>query len=500
MPGCARCEGTEDDPSWQCSLPPHALGPLEGGVNAPAGTPAAREGTGGVLVVDDSRVMRQALKKILGPVYHVHEAADGEVAWEVLQAQTDIGCVFTDLSMPRLDGYGLLQRIRESGEARLQGLPVVVITGNEDDAATRARAESRGADAVVMKPFRPGEILDTAARFLQPPATPEVAAEPAAEASPGQAPAAQSGPDRAAGEGATTQLREQLERAREQIRAGTQERTRLERELNQLRSELMLRQQTSDEAQAGRRILALESRLEEVEAGREGLQAELQEASERLVEMDHQVREASRARQEAEAEVQRLHRELDSARERTGAAERALAVSDGRAPERPQGELQARAEAAELARLQAEDELVQALSRVERAEQERESARQEIRELRARFNRLQRQMQEQETQEAERRRSLEAELARAREEEVHADRGGQDGGAPAPSGEGQAAAPPQDDAGAAPAPPRPAATASPVARWEVERARKLRLRRGLAWGTAALALSVAAFFLGGRLL
>jgi hypothetical protein len=39
-----------------------------------------------------------------------------------------------------------------------------------------------------------------------------------------------------------------------------------------------------------------------------------------------------------------------------------------------------------------------------------------------------------------------------------------------------------------------------VARWEVERARKLRLRRGIAWGTAALALSLAAFFLGGRLL
>ncbi|WP_274522282.1 response regulator [Ectothiorhodospira mobilis] len=477
-------------------------------MNTPAGTPAAREGAGGVLVVDDSRVMRQALKKILGPVYHVHEAADGEAAWEVLQAQTDIGCVFTDLSMPRLDGYGLLQRIRESGEARLQRLPVVVITGNEDDTATRTRAASCGADDVVMKPFRAGQILDTAGRLLSAPAAPGEVAKPAA-ASPGQAPAAGGDTGGDAGEEAA-QLREQLERAREQVRAGTQERARLERELEQLRSELMLRQQTSDEAEAGRRIRALESRLQEAEAGREGLQAELQEASERLMDTDRQVREATRARQEAEAEVQRLHRELDSARERTGAAERALAASDGRAPERPQGELQARAEAAELARLQVEDELVQALSRVERAEQERETARQETRDLRARFNRLQRQMQEREAQEAERRRALEAELARAREE-AQADRGGQDGGTPAPSGEGQAAAPPRDDAGAppgearadggaAPAPPRPAATASPVARWEVERARKLRLRRGIAWGTAALALSLAAFFLGGRLL
>ncbi|MFP4245365.1 MAG: response regulator [Ectothiorhodospira sp.] len=481
-------------------------------MNASVGNPAGRPDGPAVLVVDDSRVMRQALRKILGREYTVHEAVDGEAAWEVLQAEPGIRCVFTDLSMPRLDGYGLLQRIRESGEGHLERLPVVVVTGNEDAAATRVQAESRGADAVVMKPFHAEPVLETAGRLLAsvpeaqegaPVATPPGAAG-APQAPPPTAPSAPSEPEGEA-------LREQLGRAQAQLKAGTEARSRLERELEQLRTELMLRQQTADEAEAKQRITDLERRLEQAEARREGLQAELQEASERLVETDRQMREAARARQEREAEVQRLHRELDSARERTGAAERALAASDGRSPVQPEKALQARAEAAELARLQVEDELVQTLSRLERAQQDQEMARQETREIRARLNRQQRQQQAREEQEAERRQALEEERDRLRavlarmEGEDRPAEGAEPAGATVAAdapvreatqagGQGDTGRPTPHAADAAPS--WSAGTASPVTRWEVERARKLRLRRGIAWGIAGLVLVAAAFLLG----
>ena len=72
-----------------------------------------------ILAVDDSRVMRVAIKKILGTDYDVTEAEHGEDAWTLLTNDPTINVVFTDLNMPYLDGYGLLDRMRQSDDARL---------------------------------------------------------------------------------------------------------------------------------------------------------------------------------------------------------------------------------------------------------------------------------------------------------------------------------------------------------------------------------------------
>ena len=72
-----------------------------------------------LLIVDDSRLMRHALRKILKDDFNLVEAADGEEAWEMLQAEPTIQAIFSDLSMPNLDGYGLLERVRNSGETRI---------------------------------------------------------------------------------------------------------------------------------------------------------------------------------------------------------------------------------------------------------------------------------------------------------------------------------------------------------------------------------------------
>ena len=63
-----------------------------------------------VLVVDDSKFVRTTFRSILSGTFSVLEEADGESAWDVLSRDPGVVMVFTDLDMPRLDGFGLLRR------------------------------------------------------------------------------------------------------------------------------------------------------------------------------------------------------------------------------------------------------------------------------------------------------------------------------------------------------------------------------------------------------
>jgi len=106
-----------------------------------------------ILVVDDSKVMRRAIAKILGSEYDVVEVEHGEDAWTVLLNDNSIQVVFTDLGMPYLDGYGLVQRIRQADDPKLKELPVIIITGQEDDEKAQQDALNIGATDFISKPF-----------------------------------------------------------------------------------------------------------------------------------------------------------------------------------------------------------------------------------------------------------------------------------------------------------------------------------------------------------
>ncbi|UCE89664.1 MAG: response regulator, partial [Pseudomonadota bacterium] len=112
-----------------------------------------------ILIVDDSRVMRVAVRKILAAEYEVAEAEDGEHGWSVLQEDPSIQVVFTDLSMPNLDGYGLLRRIRESDDERLSKMPVVIVTGKEDNDDAKQAALDKGANDFISKPFESVQLI-----------------------------------------------------------------------------------------------------------------------------------------------------------------------------------------------------------------------------------------------------------------------------------------------------------------------------------------------------
>lgn len=111
-----------------------------------------------VLIVDDSRFVRTTFNRILSTAFTVHEEADGEAGWQALQNDTSIAMLFTDLDMPKLDGYGLIARVRSSGDARLAKLPIVVISGNENERA-KTRAIDSGANDFISKTADAPEIL-----------------------------------------------------------------------------------------------------------------------------------------------------------------------------------------------------------------------------------------------------------------------------------------------------------------------------------------------------
>jgi two-component system cell cycle response regulator len=111
-----------------------------------------------VLVADDSKVIRKAVSKILGNDFELIEAEDGESAWDQLGKNGHIEVLMTDIEMPRLDGYGLICRVRAADQGHLRELPIIVITGAEDE-VTRERAYACGATDFITKPIDGVQLL-----------------------------------------------------------------------------------------------------------------------------------------------------------------------------------------------------------------------------------------------------------------------------------------------------------------------------------------------------
>lgn len=111
-----------------------------------------------VLIVDDSRMVRASLAAQLKGHYDIREESDGEAAWQTLVLDHSVQAVISDLQMPKLDGYGLLERLRSSKLRRLQEIPFILVSGEETE-EERGRAKSLGVSDFVTKGAGTTEIL-----------------------------------------------------------------------------------------------------------------------------------------------------------------------------------------------------------------------------------------------------------------------------------------------------------------------------------------------------
>jgi two-component system chemotaxis sensor kinase CheA len=113
---------------------------------------------GSILVADDSITTRSLLRNALeASGFRVRVAADGDEAWRLALAEP-FDLIVSDVRMPRLDGYGLVARLRS--DPRTAKLPIVLFSSLDSD-EDRRRGTSAGASAYLSKSaFDRGHLID----------------------------------------------------------------------------------------------------------------------------------------------------------------------------------------------------------------------------------------------------------------------------------------------------------------------------------------------------
>ncbi len=111
-----------------------------------------------ILIVDDSEMVRNYYYYILkNRGFNVISAIDGADALEKLYKMPGIKMVITDINMPNMDGYTLIERIREVPE--FNAIPVIIIS-TEDEALDKRRGFMAGANLYVVKPIEPDVLVE----------------------------------------------------------------------------------------------------------------------------------------------------------------------------------------------------------------------------------------------------------------------------------------------------------------------------------------------------
>ena len=109
-----------------------------------------------VLTVDDSRTMRDMLRVALVEAgFRVVQAEDGLHGLDVLRQEAP-AVVITDINMPRMDGFGFIEAVRQ--DTKYRGMPILVLT-TESDEDKKMRARRAGATGWIVKPFDPVKLV-----------------------------------------------------------------------------------------------------------------------------------------------------------------------------------------------------------------------------------------------------------------------------------------------------------------------------------------------------
>jgi len=117
-----------------------------------------------VLVVEDTDLGRDVIEAALMrvPDVRIRTVATAEDALRCL-AEDDICALVTDLHLPHMDGFELIEAVR--AHPRRSTLPILVISGDSDP-RTPARLAGLGANAYFSKPYSPAEVRSRLEQLL----------------------------------------------------------------------------------------------------------------------------------------------------------------------------------------------------------------------------------------------------------------------------------------------------------------------------------------------
>jgi two-component system chemotaxis response regulator CheY len=114
-----------------------------------------------VLAIDDSRTIRNLVRKAMEDAGFTCDTADDGVQGVERFAEVDPDVVITDINMPRLDGFGVIDAIR--GTSHNRSVPILVLT-TESAEELKARARRAGATGWIVKPFDDAAIVSVVRR------------------------------------------------------------------------------------------------------------------------------------------------------------------------------------------------------------------------------------------------------------------------------------------------------------------------------------------------
>ena len=124
---------------------------------------AHRPGTPRLLLVEDHVDTRQMYAEFLSIEFDVMTAADGEDALSLMRLEPP-DLIITDLSLPRLNGFELVARIRS--DAQLKSIPIICLSGYGGLDHER-RALEAGCDRILLKPCMPDALAGIVNEMIQ---------------------------------------------------------------------------------------------------------------------------------------------------------------------------------------------------------------------------------------------------------------------------------------------------------------------------------------------
>jgi signal transduction histidine kinase/DNA-binding NarL/FixJ family response regulator len=116
-----------------------------------------------LLVTEDHPDMRAFIAKILAPYFEIKEAENGLVALQILKTQR-IDIVISDVMMPIMDGFELLEAIKKDKSLHQVSLIMLTARADHDD---KLYALTLGIDDYLTKPFSPSEFLARIKNILE---------------------------------------------------------------------------------------------------------------------------------------------------------------------------------------------------------------------------------------------------------------------------------------------------------------------------------------------
>jgi two-component system, chemotaxis family, chemotaxis protein CheY len=116
-----------------------------------------------ILIVDDSELIRNFHSYILRSAgFNIISSSDGYAALEQIYSKK-IDLVITDINMPKMDGYALIEKIRS--DSQFEDIPIVIVS-TEEEMTDKEKGFDLGANAYIVKPTQPDVLIQNIKMLL----------------------------------------------------------------------------------------------------------------------------------------------------------------------------------------------------------------------------------------------------------------------------------------------------------------------------------------------